>query len=255
MNRLTSMADYYARVKEDSRYEIIALTAYRENVRLDRTTVISYDNAIIWIEAWIKNRRNELIQRGQPDNCIEMVNYLNKLMDKIPIFSSKLMSPHTVNTAADDARPQFNGEYLTISGGGGYSRASQEYERLRREAAHNGYVIASQQQRRDTVSYAGTDYEIMEHRYINPVTGLQSVICRQVPLGIPQNIRNEIEEELRLDAEREIQRQITAARRRASWYNDVETTVYDDTTYDDDNEVSFWRPSRRYNEDNPNNDR
>ena len=74
MNRLTSMADYYARVKEDSRYEIIALTAYRENVRLDRTTVISYDNAIIWIEAWIKNRRNELIQRGQPDNCIEMVN-------------------------------------------------------------------------------------------------------------------------------------------------------------------------------------
>ena len=166
------------------------------------------------------------------------------------LFILKERQPRRADTAADDARPQFNGEYLTISGGGGYSRASQEYERLRREAAHNGYVIASQQQRRDTVSYAGTDYEIMEHRYINPVTGLQSVICRQVPLGIPQNIRNEIEEELRLDAEREIQRQITSSRRRQnSWYNDVETTAYDD------DEVSFWRPSRRYNEDNPNNDR
>jgi hypothetical protein len=213
----------------------------------------TYEDAVSWIEGWIKNRRNELIQRGQPDNCIEMVNYLNKLMDKIPIFSSKLMSPHTVNTAADDARPQFNGEYLTISGGGGYSRASQEYERLRREAAHNGYVIASQQQRRDTVSYAGTDYEIIEHRYINPTNGLQNVVCRQVPLGIPQNVRNEIVDELRLEAEREIQRQITSSRRRnVSQFGDPEdfySSYWDD---DGDDDVPL---RRRVNEDNPNNDR
>ena len=98
MSRLTSMADYYTRVKEDPRYEIIAVTAYRENVRLDRTSEKSYDNAIKWIESWIKNRRDELIQRGQPDSCIEMVNYLNKLMNTMPVFSSKLMSPHTINT-------------------------------------------------------------------------------------------------------------------------------------------------------------
>jgi hypothetical protein len=87
MNRLTSMADYYARVKEDPRYQIIAITAYRENVRLDKKSEISYDNAVNWIETWIKNRRNELIQRGQPDSCIEMVNYFNKLMNSMPVFT------------------------------------------------------------------------------------------------------------------------------------------------------------------------
>ena len=173
------------------------------------------------------------------------------------LFILKERQPRRADTAADNARPQFNGEYLTVSGGGGYSRVAEEYERMRREATQNGYVVASQQafariaeNRAETVSMAGTDYEILQRHYINPATGLRHTISRQIPLGIPQNIRNEIEEELRLDAEREIQIQITAARRRASWYNDVETTAYDD-----DDEVSFWRPSRRYNEDNPNNDR
>ena len=89
----------------------------------------------------------------------------------------------------------------------------------------------------------------MQRHYINPTTGARHTVSRQVPLGIPMNIRREIEEEMRLDAEREIQIQITSARRRANWYNDVETTAYDD------DDVSFWRPSRRYNEDNPNADR
>ena len=98
MNRLTSMADFYARVKQDSRYELVARMAHKESGSMPRNGSNTYEDAVSWIEGWITTRRQDLRLLNKEDTCMEMVNYLNKVMDKIPIFSSKLMSPHTINT-------------------------------------------------------------------------------------------------------------------------------------------------------------
>jgi len=248
---VTSIADLIHKSKTQDPYKslmILAVKGIFANNGQNRV-IQSYEQALEALNEYTT---------GYTDcsQIVESINwYRHQITDPADVefnnlFILKELQSRRADTGADNARPSYNGEYLTISENRFVRASSQEYNRLRREATtNNGYVIASQQQRRDTVSYAGTDYEIVEHRYINPVTGLQSVICRQVPLGIPQNIRNEIEEELRLDAEREIQRQITSSRRRnVSQFGDPED--FYSSYWDDDVPMR-----RRINEDNPNTDR
>ncbi len=90
------MADFYGRVKEDSRYELIARMAHKDSGHYSAKEN-TYAEAVEWMDAWIKKRNMELVRRNCPESCRDMVDYLNKIMDKIPIFSSKLISPNTIN--------------------------------------------------------------------------------------------------------------------------------------------------------------
>ena len=254
---VTSIADLLFKAKTQEPYkQLVILTVNGVFTKVDNEPIKTYEDALKALDKYTE---------GVTD-CSMIVSSINWMRNQIPdpadvefnkLFILKERQPRRADTAADNARPQFNGEYLTMSGGGGYSRVSEEYERMRREAAQNGYVVASQQamtrmmeqNNGTTVSMAGTDYEIIQRHYINPVTGVRQVISRQVPLGIPQNIRSELEEEMRLDAEREIQIQITSARRRTvSRFGDP-----------DDFYSSYWDDDlptrRRINEDSPNADR
>ena len=233
IKKITSIADLIFKAKTQEPYrQLVILTMNDIFTKVDNEPIKTYEDALKALDKYTE---------GVTD-CSTIVSSINWMCNQIPdpvdvefnkLFILKERQPRRADTAADNARPQFNGEYLTMSGGGGYSRVAEEYERMRREAAQNGYVVASQQamsrmmeqNNGTTVSMAGTDYEIIQRHYINPVTGVRQFISRQVPLGIPQNIRSELEEEMRLDAEREMQRQITSARRRVNWYNDVETTT------------------------------
>jgi len=254
---VTSIADLIHKSKTQDPYKslmILAVKGIFANNGQNRV-IQSYEQALEALNEYTT---------GYTDcsQIVESINwYRHQITDPADVefnnlFILKERQPRRADTAADNARPSYNGEYLTISGGGGYSRVAEEYERMRREATQNGYVVASQQafariaeNRAETVSMAGTDYEILQRHYINPATGLRHTISRQIPLGIPQNIRNEIEEELRLDAEREIQRQITSSRRRnVSQFGDPED--FYSSYWDDDVPMR-----RRINEDNPNTDR
>ena len=94
MNKLTSMADFYNRVKQDERYKKVAILAYKEGNW--STGDITYESSIEWIEKWLKDNSKRFDYGAY--TCIAMVDYLNRIMDKMPIFRSKLMSPHSINT-------------------------------------------------------------------------------------------------------------------------------------------------------------
>ncbi len=94
MNKLTSMADLHYRIKQDERYKQVVVLAFKESgcAHADK----SFEAAMIWIDRWLQNHQNTY--RGENFTCVNMMEYLNRMMDRIPIFSSKLMSPHTINT-------------------------------------------------------------------------------------------------------------------------------------------------------------
>lgn len=99
MNTLTSMADFYRRVKLDKIYELLAIRAYRESNHFrDAANNVTYEESINWINSWIKDYRN---RKEDPENCTchTMVEYLNKVLSKMPteLFTSKLISPNNIN--------------------------------------------------------------------------------------------------------------------------------------------------------------
>lgn len=92
---LTSIADFYNRVKTDERYRTLLLYAFRESssFRRDPTQTINYDNAIKWVEKW-------LVLNGHMRNCSVMCDYLNKCMKQMAwLFGDgKLISATEFNT-------------------------------------------------------------------------------------------------------------------------------------------------------------
>ena len=257
---VTSIADLLFKAKTQEPYkQLVILTVNEVFAKTDPTPIDTYEKAVVALDKYTQ---------GVTD-CSVIVSSIIWMRNRIPdpadvefnkLFVLKERQPRRVDTAADNARPQFNGEYLTVSGGGGYSRVSEEYERMRREANRNGdmFVLGTQQQRRErleqnngsTVSMAGTDYEIIQRHYINPVTGVRQVISRQIPLGIPLSIRREIEDELENEANTEIQRQITSANRRRTVSRLGDPDDFYSSYWDDD-----LPTRRRINEDSPNADR
>jgi hypothetical protein len=89
------MADFYYRASQDERYKFLAMQAFKDAM-MGRQENVTYQMAVDWMDSWIAVRQKRFF--APSINCKEMVDYLNKYMDRIPIFSSKLISPHTINT-------------------------------------------------------------------------------------------------------------------------------------------------------------
>ena len=229
-------------------------------------TVESYEQALVALDELV-----ELTKQRNAD-CSMLVDNINGyrcyVADPRDAELERLFELKRREMVADsDDRPsiRFTGENLSISENNySYRAASQAYDRMRREGNRNGdfYIVGGQnntgrtQFRRSansTAAYAGPDYEVMERQYINPVTDMRQTICRQIPLGIPANVRREIEEELIRDVERQMERLNGDAARRRNFY-------YSNNDSNDDYYSSYWddEPTyrhRRINEDSPNADR
>ena len=78
MKKLTSLFDFFERVKRDKRYEKLAIYAYSSSGWGGRTT--DYKVAETWIENWVKENTK--------DSCKAMVDYLNKCMSRMPEIQS-----------------------------------------------------------------------------------------------------------------------------------------------------------------------
>ena len=87
MKNLTSMADFYSRLKQDDRYKQLAIYAYRESGwwRND-SNYPTYEQSITWIESWLANRLRECYDKNT-FTCDDMVAHLNNKMICMPIFN------------------------------------------------------------------------------------------------------------------------------------------------------------------------
>jgi hypothetical protein len=74
MKKITSLFDFFQKVKTDKRYEEVARYAYTYNIGTSPTR-FRYVDAERWIKEWIKN--------NESDTCKAMVLYLNECMVKI----------------------------------------------------------------------------------------------------------------------------------------------------------------------------
>jgi len=92
MNKITSVADFFERVKTDDRYKNVAVYAYKDSIGCST----SYETASRWIDGW-RSKSGE-------QTCQTMANYLNDCMNKIPIFKEGLISPHTINTFTEQSQ-------------------------------------------------------------------------------------------------------------------------------------------------------
>ena len=247
---VTSIADLLFKAKTQEPYkQLVILTVNEVFTKTDPTPIDTYEKAVVALDKYTK------YTQGVTD-CSVIVSSINWMRNRIPdpadvefnkLFVLKERQPRRADTAADNARPQFNGEYLTVSGGGGYSRVAEEYERMRREVVNNNstYSTYSTISSQPQPTIYGNNSEIIEHRYINPITGLRHTVSRRVPSNIPMGIRLEIQEQLRLDAEADVRRWNEEADRRGH-------TQADDFYSEGDDYISM---QRRINEDNPNVDR
>ena len=84
MKKLTSLFDFFERVKRDKKYEKLATYAYSRSGWSNGRT-IDYKVAETWIEKWIKENTK--------DSCKGMVDYLNKCMSVMPEFYDELQPP------------------------------------------------------------------------------------------------------------------------------------------------------------------
>ena len=73
MEKITSMFDFYQKVKKDKRYEKLAAYSYKEAGNYGET---SYEEAKKWMDNWIDNNKHCC-------TCSEMVEYLNNNIPNI----------------------------------------------------------------------------------------------------------------------------------------------------------------------------
>ena len=79
----TSMADFYHRLKQDERYKLVAIKAYKESAHKRDNDNPSYEEAIKWAEEWISFRQD---LHGDQETCRRMVDYFSKKMSEMTIF-------------------------------------------------------------------------------------------------------------------------------------------------------------------------
>lgn len=79
MNKVTSIFDFFQKLKRDKRYERALVMAYREasNYSDGYKGNTYFEQAISWLNYWIGQNKN--------DTCERMVEYLNKYINKIAI--------------------------------------------------------------------------------------------------------------------------------------------------------------------------
>lgn len=78
MNKLTSIADFYFKVKTDKRYETLLIYA-RKTSYSSNGSIGPYEEALAWMEDWINRTRDEYAQ-GHGCSCCVMVSYLNSTL-------------------------------------------------------------------------------------------------------------------------------------------------------------------------------
>jgi len=87
MKKLTSLADFYFRLKSDERYKLVAISAYEgsSDYRYHKITLPpTFENAMMWIDKWtqdyIKNNNGKMCSPNDGNTCKTMVSYLNDRM-------------------------------------------------------------------------------------------------------------------------------------------------------------------------------
>jgi hypothetical protein len=84
MKHITSLFDYFQKVKRDKRYEKVAIYAY-QNFEFGSRRPGGWDEAKNWIDNWTKNNvTNKANGTDEQNTCERMVRYLNESMKKIP---------------------------------------------------------------------------------------------------------------------------------------------------------------------------
>ena len=78
MTSLTSMADFYFKVKTDKRYEALLLYT-KDHSRTGRNVQHDFENAIKWIEKWITD--NPKVMDSSPCPCCIVIEVMNRNMD------------------------------------------------------------------------------------------------------------------------------------------------------------------------------
>ncbi len=78
LTEVTSLADYYNKVKQNKRYQKAAVKAYKYNYG----GVVSYKKALAWIENWVfKNITNK--RGGDDRTCFAMSDFLNRFIREL----------------------------------------------------------------------------------------------------------------------------------------------------------------------------
>jgi len=87
MTELTSLADLHFRISKDERYKKLAIRAYRDSRYCPWNWEEDFNSAINWIDSWNQNnKQNQIVKEGHTPTCQEMINFLNRIMDRMGIF-------------------------------------------------------------------------------------------------------------------------------------------------------------------------
>ena len=76
LTEVTSLADYYNKVKQEKRYQKAAVKAYKYNYG----GVVSYKKAFAWVEDWVKKN---VANRKDDRTCFAMSDFLNRFIREI----------------------------------------------------------------------------------------------------------------------------------------------------------------------------
>ena len=87
MKQITSLFDYFQKVKRDKRYEKVAIYAY-QNSDYGIRRGGGWNDAKNWIENWTKSN----VKEHSDNTCERMVRYLNESMRKLPNWQDESLS-------------------------------------------------------------------------------------------------------------------------------------------------------------------
>ena len=84
MKRITSLFDFFEKVKTDKRYETLAIIAYQRSgiTPLDDS---SFDKAKKWLNGWVEENKGK--------SCERMVSYLNDQIKRVPNNTGDVSQP------------------------------------------------------------------------------------------------------------------------------------------------------------------
>jgi len=74
LTEITSLADYFNKVKQEKRYQKAVIKAYKYNYR----ETVSYKKAVAWIDGWIK--KNVASRKDEHRTCFAMSDFLNRFI-------------------------------------------------------------------------------------------------------------------------------------------------------------------------------
>ena len=96
MTKITSIADFLHKVKDDEDYRRLLIYAHKKSLGVPYSS--TYEVALEWLEKWISTNTQEY-------NCEAMVNYLNNRMKELPVWPKTLISVRNVNVFEGKTNP------------------------------------------------------------------------------------------------------------------------------------------------------